>query len=110
MQPDNTTNIRFEINVAASRILSDVLIRNERMTKELEEGITAAIENFDFKNHIEGLVTEQIRQALANSSSWGSIRKLAQEKADAIVDDYIAREMEQFKKDIEEGKGFKQRK
>lgn len=107
---DNTTSIRFEIQVAASKIISQVMVRNENMQKELEAGITAAIENFDFKTYVEGLVSNQIKEALNSSASWGSIRELARTKADAIVDNYIKREMEAFQKDVESGGTFKHRK
>lgn len=101
---ENYTTIQFEIKTAASKILSQVMVNNEKMQKELEEGITAAIENFDFKTYIEKIVTREIESAITNSGSWGSLRTIAKMKADQIVDAYIEKEMANFKDDLENHK------
>lgn len=92
--------IKFEIKLAASKIISEVMGRNETMQKSLEEGITSAIEKFDFKSYCEDYTRKCIEDAIRGSIEWGEVRKIVKDKVDSIVSAYIERDLEKFKNDF----------
>lgn len=92
--------IKFEINVAAQRMISQIVSHNEEFEKQLEAGIKQAVDEFDFKEFSRQTVDRAIREAIQSSASWGNIRQMAVDKANKIVDEYISKEMENFKTEI----------
>lgn len=103
---EDTTAVKFEINIAAERMLSQILIRNERFENELKTGIEKAIESFDFEKVIISQVQEQLRRTIQDSASWGKLRELAHKRADEVVQNYIDKEILNFEKDLNEAKIF----
>lgn len=101
MYNDGTTAVTFEIKMAAEKMISQVMIRNERFQEELEKGIENAINRFDFEEFVENITKAAIEDAIKTSGSWGKLRDVARTKADEVVDNYIKKQMENFKEDLE---------
>lgn len=97
---EDQTIIKFEISLAANKIISQVISRNERMQEELEMGIEEAVNEFDFKKYCKEYTTQAIQSAIKTSSEWGKIRELAKIKTDEVINNFIDSQLEIWKKDF----------
>ena len=92
--------MRVEFDIAAQRCLNQVIINNEHIEQQLEEGIKRAFEQFDFVEYVSRATQDAIKEQIRNSSSWGKLRDLVRKKADEIVEAHIEKEMEKFRKNM----------
>ena len=97
---ENMTTIRIELDVAAKRIISQVMMENEHLNQEIEAGVRASIEKFDFKGVVEAQITRCIEGAIKESSDWGLIRKKTKEAVEAITGEFIQRQVDAWKKEM----------
>ena len=83
---ENSTTIKLEIEVAAQRMISQYMIHNDQLKKQLESGIKKAFEDFDFEKTIENQVRETIAGIIKKSGDWGKIRRAVEEKLSEAID------------------------
>lgn len=93
---DNITSIRFELEVAAQKLISRYMINNEAIEAEIEAGIKAAFTNIDIPKLIESTVSKCIQDAIKSSGEWGKIHAAVKKKTDEIVDSYIQVAIDKF--------------
>lgn len=96
---DNVSTVRVELDIQAQKMISQYMINNERIEKEIESGIKRAFESIDLEAEVERSVKNCIEQAIKQSAEWGKIRDAVKKKTDIIVEEYIEKSIAQFKKD-----------
>lgn len=97
---DNFTSVKIELEVAASRIISQVMLSNDTIEKEIEAGVKAAVLNFNFQAAVEKSVTKCIEDAIKQSTDWGVIRDAVKKETDKIVGTYIQASIDKFHADF----------
>ena len=96
---ENFTKVRVELDIQAQKMISQYMIDNERIEKEVEAGIKKAFESIDLEKEVERSVKNCIEQAIKQSADWGVIRKAVEKKTDEIIKTYIEKSIAQFRKD-----------
>jgi fructose/tagatose bisphosphate aldolase len=96
---ENVTKVKFELEIAAQRLISEYMVNNAYIESELNQGIKAAFEKIDIAATIEKAVTDCIITAIKQSSDYGAIRNAVKEKTDKIVEHYIDSAVNKFKTD-----------
>jgi len=97
---DNFTQVRVELDIQAQKMISQYMINNEKIEKEIESGIKKAFESIDLEKEVEKSVKNCIEQAIKQSSDWGKIRDAVKIKTDEIVETYIEKAISNFKNDF----------
>jgi len=97
---DNHAKIKFEIELAANKIISQVMVNNSIIEEQLTKGIKAAVEEFNFETHIKLIVTREIDSVIRNSNGWDAIRTLVKQKADIIINEYLEKQLTILRKDL----------
>jgi 20S proteasome alpha/beta subunit len=82
---ENTTVIKLELEVMASRIINQFMINNAAVEKEIEEGLKKAFESFNFKDEVEKIALNAIKDAIASSANYGKIRDIVKKKSEEII-------------------------
>jgi fructose/tagatose bisphosphate aldolase len=98
---EDFTQIRVELDVQAQRLISQYMIDNERISKQVEIGVKRAFEKIDLEKEVENSVMGAIQRAIKESSEWGKIREAVKKKTDEIVESYIEKAIQGFKSDFE---------
>jgi hypothetical protein len=96
---ENFTQVRVELDIQAQKMISQYMINNERIEKEIEAGIKKAFESIDLEKEVERSVKNCIERAIRDSADWGKIRDAVKKKTDEIVEKYIETSIAQFKRD-----------
>jgi hypothetical protein len=96
----DTVTMRVEFDIAAQKCLNQVMIHNERIEQQLEEGIKRAFEEFDFVEYVSRATQDAIKAQIKDSSSWGKLRELVKRKADEIVEAHIEKQMEKWRNEL----------
>lgn len=96
---EDFTKIRLEIEIMAQRVISQYMISNDAIAKQIEAGVKRAFEETDIEKLVENSVRHCIEKAIHDSADWGKISKIVHEKADEIIDGYVAKSMAAFKRD-----------
>jgi hypothetical protein len=99
---ENAIVIKTQIEIAAQKIIQQVMIGNEALEKQIEEGVKRAFDNFDFSAEVERAVRSCIERAIKESSDWGAISKMVHEKAETIIQEYIQSSFDKFRKDFKQ--------
>lgn len=86
---NDQVKMRFELEVMASRIISEYLIANESVQKSIEAGVKRAFENIDLEAEIEECVKGQIKRAIREATEWGKIREAVKAKTDELIEGMI---------------------
>ena len=97
---ENALIIKNEIEIAAQRIIQQVMITNDQVKEQVEAGVKRAFEKFDFETEIEKAITGSIERAIRDSSQWGKISKLVYEKADEIIQAFIDKQIKEFEEKL----------
>ena len=97
---ENSTQIKVELDIQAQRLISQYMINNERIEKEIEAGIKRAFESIDFAKEVEHSVKNCIDQAIKSSGEWGKIRDAVKKKADEIIETYIEKSISNFRQNF----------
>jgi hypothetical protein len=97
---ENSTKVRVELDIQAQKMISQYMINNERIEKEIEAGIKKAFESIDLEKEVEHSVKNCIEQAIKQSAEWGKIRDAVKKKTDEIVESYIEKSIAKFRKDF----------
>lgn len=97
---DNFTKVRVELDIQAQKMISQYMINNERVEKEIESGIKKAFDSIDLELEVEKSVKNCIEQAIRQSSEWGKIRDAIKIKTDEIVESYIEKSIIKFRQDF----------
>ncbi len=101
---ENSVIIKTEIEIYAQKLISQFIVNNEAIEREVERGVKKAFENYDFESVVEASIKRCIDEAIKSSTDWGKIREAVRKKTDSIVDLYIERQIKQFKIDFEDSK------
>ena len=96
------TKVRVELEIAAQRLISQFMLNNQEIEKQLEAGVKKAFENFDFEKVVELQVKDCIASTIKAAGEWGRIREAVRKKADELIDSYVTKAIENFKKDHNE--------
>lgn len=96
----DAVHMRIEFDIAAQKCLNQVIIQNETIAQQLEEGIKRAFERFDFVEIVEAATIEAIKSEIRKSTEWGKLRDLVRKKADEIVDAHVEKELEKLKNSL----------
>ena len=99
---ENALIIKTQIEIAAQKIIQQTMLTNDQISKQVEEGIKRAFANFDFETEIEKSITLSIERAIRDSTQWGRISKLVYEKADAIIQTFIDKQIKEFEGKLKE--------
>lgn len=97
---DNSVIIRMEMDIQAQKLISQYMISNEKIEKQLEAGIKNAFDNFDFEKAVEITVKNCIDTAIRKSGDWGRISTLVQDKANEVIDGYVERAINRMKAEL----------
>ncbi len=97
---ENFTQVRVELDVVAQKLISQYMINNDRIEKEIEIGIKRAFETIDLEKEVEKSVKNAIQKAIQDSSDWGKIREAVRKKTDEIVEFYIEKSINKFRQDF----------
>lgn len=89
--------MRIEFDIAAQRAISQIILRNDAIEKQIEEGIKKAFESFDFEAAVIEATEQAIKRQIRDSSSWDKLSQLVRKKADEIVDAHIEKHMKELK-------------
>ncbi len=100
---ENFTQVRVELDIQAQKMISQYMINNERIEKEIEAGIKKAFESIDLEKEVERSVKNCIEQAIKQSAEWGKIRDAVKKKTDEIVETYIEKSIAKFRQDFTDG-------
>lgn len=91
------TQVRVELEIVAQKMISQFIINNSIVEKEIEQGFKQAFERFDFVKVIENATLDTIKCAIQDSANYGKIREMVKRKADDIIDDVINKSFNQLK-------------
>jgi len=97
---ENFTQVRVELDIQAQKMISQYMINNEKIEKEIESGIKNAFERIDLEKEVEQSVKNCIQEAIKKSGEWGKIRDAVKIKTDEIVENYIEKSIAKFKFDF----------
>ena len=86
----------------AQRIISQYMINNDVITKQIEAGVKRAFEETDIEKLVESNVKGCIEKAIKDSADWGKIREAVRKKADEISEGYIQKAIDRFRTDFKE--------
>jgi hypothetical protein len=100
---ENFTQVRVELDIQAQKMISQYMINNERIEKEIEAGIKRAFDSIDLEKEVERSVKNCIEQAIKQSAEWGKIRDAVKKKTDEIVETYIENSISKFRQDFTDG-------
>ena len=98
---ENYTQVRVELDVMAQKLISQYMINNERIEKDIESGIKRAFETIDLEKEVERSVKNAIERAIKDSSEWGKIRDAVKKKTDEIIETYIEKSISKFRQDFQ---------
>lgn len=98
---ENYTQLKVELVVMAQKLISQYMITNERIEKEIEAGIKRAFETIDLEKEVERSVKNAIERAIKDSSEWGKIRDAVKKKTDEIVEAYIENAISKVRQDFQ---------
>lgn len=97
---ENSVVIKLELEVQAQRIISQHMLHNAEIAKEIEAGVRAAFESINMADEVEAAVKSAIRSAITQSSEWDKIREAVKTKCDEIVNAHIDKAVAKFKSDF----------
>jgi len=97
---EETTRVRVELEIQAQRMISQYMINNKRIEKEIESGIKRAFDSIDLEKEVEKSVKNCIESAIRQSAEWGKIRDAVKKKTDEIVEMYIEKSIAKFRQDF----------
>lgn len=100
MNINGFTTIRFELEIAAQKVINQLMLNNSAIEQQLEVGIKSAFESFDFEAAIKEATLRTIESEIRKSTNWDKMIRLVREKADKIVDDHIEKHMDNLKKSL----------
>lgn len=100
MKMEGFTKIRFELEIAAQKVINQFMLNNRHIEDQLESGIKNAFEDFDFESEIKVATTNAIESEIRKSANWDRLTKLVREKADKIVDDHIEKHLQSLKEKL----------
>lgn len=87
----------LHLDIAAQKIINMMVINNEEIESQLKSGIEKAFNEFDFESVVTTATKGAIEREIKESTNWGKLRKIVQDKANEIVERHIEKEMEKFK-------------
>jgi len=84
------TKVKFEIEVAASSIMSQVVLNNKDIEAKIQEGVKKAIDNFDIVGEVEKQTTEVLRHAIRNQVSTYKIQTKVEESVAKLISNKVS--------------------
>lgn len=97
---NNYSTVRLQLDIEAQHFISQHMIHNDRLSKEIAAGVKKAFDSVDFEKEVENSVRRCIDDAIRQSTEWGKIKEAVRKKTDEIVDKYIERSINKFRKDF----------
>jgi phosphomevalonate kinase len=86
---DNQTAIRIELDIAAQKVINQIMINNEAVAKQLKSGFEKAFQNFDFEAYAQQAATRAIEKAIQESANYGEVRKLVEKRSNEIINEIL---------------------
>jgi hypothetical protein len=74
------------------------VISNVRIKKDIEAGIKRVFETIDLEKEVEKSIKNAVEKAIKDSSEWGKIREAVKKKTDEIVETYIEKSIDNFRR------------
>jgi len=94
---EDYTNFRIELEISAQKVIHQMVVHNEAVKQQLEDGIKRAVENYDFQSTVEEMVSKVIKDAIWNSISYGKLKEAVSTKVSEIADQLIEKHISHLK-------------
>ena len=99
---EGISRIQVRLDILAQEMISQYMVHNQEIGKEIEAGIKLAFENFDVKGEVAKSVRQTLDSTIRHSTSWGKLDRVVAEKLDALLSTYADAAVEKFKKEFPE--------
>lgn len=95
---ENNIIIKLELNIAAEKMINQLMINKENVHSGLEAGLKTAIENFDFEKEVEKYAVDKIRGIIRETVLGSKVESYLRKRIEKVVDELVEREIEHLKR------------
>ena len=89
-------SIRIQLNIAASQVIQQFILRNEDLEKVISKAIEKAINDFQFEKEVHAIVSHHLRNAISESMEYGKLKEVVKKRTEAIFNTLLDKELSKY--------------
>ena len=93
---DIQPSLRLELQIPAQRMLSQYIINNKNIEKQVKKGIEDALDNLCRDDNLASLINEEVYRTLRESFSRWEISRTIRDTLEEKLHDYLLEKAQEF--------------
>lgn len=93
---DIQSSLRLELQIPAQRMLSQYIINNENIEKQVKKGIESALDNLCKDDNLASLINQEVYRTLRESFSRWEISKTIRDTLEEKLHNYLLEKAQEF--------------
>lgn len=93
---DIQPSLRLELQIPAQRMLSQYIINNENIEKQVKKGIESALDNLCKDNNLASLINQEVYRTLRESFSRWEISRTIRDTLEEKLHNYLLEKAQEF--------------
>lgn len=93
---DIQPSLRLELQIPAQRMLSQYIINNENIEKQVKKGIESALDNLCRDDNLASLINQEVYRTLRESFSKWEISRTIRDTLEEKLHNYLLEKAQEF--------------
>lgn len=93
---DIQPSLRLELQIPAQRMLSQYIINNENIEKQVKKGIESALDNLCKDDNLASLINQEVYRTLRESFSRWEISRTIRDTLEEKLHNYLLEKAQEF--------------
>lgn len=93
---DIQPSLRLELQIPAQRMLSQYIINNENIEKQVKKGIESALDNLCRDDNLASLINQEVYRTLRGSFSRWEISRTIRDTLEEKLHNYLLEKAQEF--------------
>lgn len=93
---DIQPSLRLELQIPAQRMLSQYIINNENIEKQVKKGIESALDNLCRDDNLASLINQEVYRTLRESFSRWEISRTIRDTLEEKLHNYLLEKAQEF--------------
>lgn len=93
---DIQPSLRLELQIPAQRMLSQYIINNENIEKQVKKGIESALDNLCRDDNLASLINQEVYRTLRESFSRWEISRTIRDTLEKKLHNYLLEKAQEF--------------
>lgn len=89
-------SLRLELQIPAQRMLSQYIINNENIEKQVKKGIESALDNLCRDDNLASLINQEVYRTLRESFSRWEISRTIRDTLEEKLHNYLLEKAQEF--------------